>query len=329
MISNPNVVFELGYAVRRLGFGRVVGTMNTAFGPPDDQMFDIKRRWPIRYDLSADASKGRLEKVQGSLSKETERALRTMLARGLFPAKGQATEKRFEAERQAFEEEVRKGKFWGMPRRPAALTVCVVPQGKYDLAFDAIEKATLGPLRPSNFYGGWSLSFGVDSVASIMGHESGASPTSVVEITTAGVIRAESTWAIGAERPTVEDWVAARPEQGGQAGGGRQYKKFTISASHLEDTLVTSLPCWLRSLRELAVEPPWREGNLASWHSARAATLVKTCLFCGELGRRSRGGSETFGPRGGSVGDRPQQRRPATTARPRWRLGRFHPGTTH
>lgn len=50
---NPNVLFELGYAVARLGWERIILVMNTAFGTPEDLPFDFQhRRWPIRYKLS-------------------------------------------------------------------------------------------------------------------------------------------------------------------------------------------------------------------------------------------------------------------------------------
>ena len=50
---NPNVLFELGYALAALGDGRLVGVMNAKRVPnPSDLPFDLRhRRWPIRYHL--------------------------------------------------------------------------------------------------------------------------------------------------------------------------------------------------------------------------------------------------------------------------------------
>jgi len=44
---NANVVLELGYAVRAIGWRRVLGVMNCANGNPDQQIFHLlHHRWP-------------------------------------------------------------------------------------------------------------------------------------------------------------------------------------------------------------------------------------------------------------------------------------------
>src|SRR5690606_17146103 len=49
-IPNPNVLLELGYAVSKLGWGRIIMVMNEAYGIPEKLPFDFQhRRWPIRY----------------------------------------------------------------------------------------------------------------------------------------------------------------------------------------------------------------------------------------------------------------------------------------
>lgn len=49
-IPNPNVLLELGYAVSKLGWGRIIMVMNEAYGSPEKLPFDFQhRRWPIRY----------------------------------------------------------------------------------------------------------------------------------------------------------------------------------------------------------------------------------------------------------------------------------------
>lgn len=54
---NPNVLFELGYAVRHLGWGRVVMLFNTAFGAfPADTPFDIDRHRGSPYSLTAESA---------------------------------------------------------------------------------------------------------------------------------------------------------------------------------------------------------------------------------------------------------------------------------
>lgn len=49
---NPNVLFELGFAVAALGWNRIIGVLNTVHGLPELLPFDLRhRRWPILYEL--------------------------------------------------------------------------------------------------------------------------------------------------------------------------------------------------------------------------------------------------------------------------------------
>ncbi|MEW6532759.1 MAG: hypothetical protein AB1473_18150 [Thermodesulfobacteriota bacterium] len=56
LTPNPNVLFELGYAVKRLGWQRVIAVMNIAYGNLEQQIFDIRGRklWAYALDASAD-----------------------------------------------------------------------------------------------------------------------------------------------------------------------------------------------------------------------------------------------------------------------------------
>lgn len=54
-IPNPNVLVELGYAIRALGSKRVVLVMNTRFGGPDALPFDIRQKRVLAYDVPEDA----------------------------------------------------------------------------------------------------------------------------------------------------------------------------------------------------------------------------------------------------------------------------------
>lgn len=50
---NPNVLIELGFAAKSVGWERTILVLNDKFGEGDDLPFDIKQhRWPIRYRLS-------------------------------------------------------------------------------------------------------------------------------------------------------------------------------------------------------------------------------------------------------------------------------------
>ncbi len=52
---NPNVLIELGFALRALGDERVILVMNRAFGPPELLPFDIRRKRVLTYDIAVDA----------------------------------------------------------------------------------------------------------------------------------------------------------------------------------------------------------------------------------------------------------------------------------
>jgi Predicted nucleotide-binding protein containing TIR-like domain len=67
---NPNVVFELGFAVAHLGWSRVIMVFNEAFGVfPDDLPFDLDRQRASRYqiredpDASKDSARAELESL--------------------------------------------------------------------------------------------------------------------------------------------------------------------------------------------------------------------------------------------------------------------------
>jgi hypothetical protein len=51
---NPNVLIELGYALKSVGGERLLNVMNTSFGEPENNLpFDLAhRRWPVQYRLS-------------------------------------------------------------------------------------------------------------------------------------------------------------------------------------------------------------------------------------------------------------------------------------
>lgn len=60
---NPNVLLELGYAMRAVGASRVVLVMNTRFGGPEELPFDLKQRSVMRYDLGVGEEKGPARKA--------------------------------------------------------------------------------------------------------------------------------------------------------------------------------------------------------------------------------------------------------------------------
>ncbi|MEJ7575740.1 MAG: hypothetical protein WKF74_01905 [Pyrinomonadaceae bacterium] len=49
--SNPNVLIELGYALKAKGAEKIILVINTAFGPPESLPFDLRMRRAITYNM--------------------------------------------------------------------------------------------------------------------------------------------------------------------------------------------------------------------------------------------------------------------------------------
>ncbi|WP_447965288.1 hypothetical protein [Nitrospira sp. Ecomares 2.1] len=79
--SNPNVLIELGYALKCLTDRCIVNVMNTAYGNPEGNMpFDFAhKRWPISYKLSK-SNKTRNHEEQGKLIQGLEKAIKDIHA---------------------------------------------------------------------------------------------------------------------------------------------------------------------------------------------------------------------------------------------------------
>lgn len=80
-IQNPNVMIELGYAIREAGPQRVITVANLAFGgKPEELPFDLRhRRGAITYRLDG-AKDPAIEKIRRDLVKQLVAALKTNLA---------------------------------------------------------------------------------------------------------------------------------------------------------------------------------------------------------------------------------------------------------
>ncbi|MEQ9925899.1 hypothetical protein ABRP60_13155 [Pectobacterium brasiliense] len=75
---NPNVLFELGYAVALLGWGRIIMLFNTSFGNfPNDLPFDIDRHRASPYSLSKSDDKNKAN--LSSLNALLKDAVRTVI----------------------------------------------------------------------------------------------------------------------------------------------------------------------------------------------------------------------------------------------------------
>lgn len=76
MLPNPNVLLELGYGAASVGWDRVILVMNTAYGSPDNLIFDLRnRRFPLTFELS-ETGKDAVKEQADKLSKSIEFAIR-------------------------------------------------------------------------------------------------------------------------------------------------------------------------------------------------------------------------------------------------------------
>ena len=70
---NPNVLVELGYAVKTLGWNRIIMVMNTEYGEPDKLPFDLKSKRVLTYKLSE------IEQEKAPIRKSLEKTFATAL----------------------------------------------------------------------------------------------------------------------------------------------------------------------------------------------------------------------------------------------------------
>lgn len=73
---NPNVLFELGYAIGVLGPERIIMVLNAAYGAPELLPFDLRQRIAVVYTMPEEADER--GPVRRDLAKRLEAALRTI-----------------------------------------------------------------------------------------------------------------------------------------------------------------------------------------------------------------------------------------------------------
>lgn len=77
-LPNPNVMVELGYGLKSLGFERIIAILNTASGHRIEELpFDIRHRRILTYALSEAASKAERKVVRETLIKQLVVAIQT------------------------------------------------------------------------------------------------------------------------------------------------------------------------------------------------------------------------------------------------------------
>jgi hypothetical protein len=157
LISNPNVIIELGYDVGSKadeasdGFERVIAVMNTAYGPPDEQMFDIKRRHPMIYDLPEDSDKAAIEHAKILLIEDFKDALITIIQQTAFPEINKTAIERFNEIRAQFESALKEGKFHGLLHQPGMIAITIVPINNLKLKYVDIAKRNFSPFDYSKW----------------------------------------------------------------------------------------------------------------------------------------------------------------------------------
>lgn len=83
-MPNPNVLLELGYAIKAKGWDRIALVVNTAFGPIEQLPFDLRSRRAITYGLrESDADRSA---VRGGLQRVLEAHIRSVLEHRALPA---------------------------------------------------------------------------------------------------------------------------------------------------------------------------------------------------------------------------------------------------
>jgi len=79
---NPNVLIELGYAARSVGWDRVVLVMNERHGPAGHLPFDVlQHRWPLRYRSPDRSDENRITALSADLRIAIESCQRQRLIR--------------------------------------------------------------------------------------------------------------------------------------------------------------------------------------------------------------------------------------------------------
>ena len=80
-VPNPNVLYELGYAIKTVGDTRIILLINQLFGAPKESLpFNIAhRRWPINYELDPKAQKNVQQIQKQNVTAELKYAIGVIL----------------------------------------------------------------------------------------------------------------------------------------------------------------------------------------------------------------------------------------------------------
>ncbi len=236
LMPNSNVLIELGWAMKSVGWGRIICVMNTHYGPPEELPFDLQhRRHPIQYVAIPNGDNSNAKK---ELAKDIQIALKTIMDSGALSELGserkspkhidelltmfeplidQAVEKRMAAEkksevtskeqvsqtaqqeRQLFESQVKEGKFYGLRKTGEGIVaVSVIPEKSLATPLDLSKVEPIG-LRPI-YSSGWNHRFRGHSFVSEAAWNRDEAPRAITELTDRGSIKAVDTLLLEAKK---------------------------------------------------------------------------------------------------------------------------------
>lgn len=234
LIPNPNVLIELGWAMKSVGWNRIICVMNTCFGPPDRLPFDLQhRRHPIQFIAVPDGDNSNEKK---ELAKHIEGALKTIIDRGVLsdlgaashfpknfdefmimlePIINQAVEKQLadktkagtkehvpsfaQEERQRFEAKVKQGDFYGLRKTDAGIiTLSVIPENPLATPLD-LTRVQPSELRPI-YCSGWNHGFRGHSFVAEDSWKNEEPRHAIAELTEKGSIKAVDTLILAAKK---------------------------------------------------------------------------------------------------------------------------------
>lgn len=257
LTSNPNVLFELGFAAASIGFDRIVGVMNVVHGQPERQMFDVKRRWAVRYEAAESADAQSLKKIGAGLSKEIEAAIRTILATVGTAQSDEGAGPRFQKIRDDFERSLRAGHFHRLNKREGLIAVTIVPEVISKIDHNRLQHCTLEPPVQRTHVGGWDSGIRGSSVLTIASYRDQQQPTPVPyaigELTTEGIMRAANSRVLDADVHAAT-WRRFQLENVVLNNGAY------IPSIDLESTIVDTVMSSLTKLTELGVQGRVRVG---------------------------------------------------------------------
>jgi len=236
LIPNPNVLIELGWAMKTVGWDRIICVMNTQYGQPNLLPFDLQhRRHPIQFVAipdrdNSDAKKGLAKDIQLALksiiesgalndlgsTRKSPRNLDDLLIM-LEPLVDQAVERRLaneqkksempseevvpafvQQERQRFEAQVKEGKFYGLRKTNEGIIALSIIPNKPLPAPLGLSGVRGVDLRPI-YCSGWNHGF--------RGHSFVTEDTwkdeprhAITELTDKGIIKAADTLVLDAKK---------------------------------------------------------------------------------------------------------------------------------